>query len=257
MDERRGKVVAEMVIPITVILAFGLIIFRDVIPGSAVLFTTDANLGSLQELKSTLPLGFFGFWKLSPFFGNDGIRALSPTNLLAWLLPLQVFNDFIYLIYLYIGAISLFLFLRLRKVDWLGSLCGALVFAFVGSNLTLAYAGHIGKFGVLAFGTAALCCAEKLSRTGRWTWALLLGGAVGCMFLEQQDVALFLGIFVGAYSVYAIIRSSVRKTSAFSLLGVAVATILMVAGPTMKRVYSRNVPGTSAEKPQEMTSTER
>ncbi len=64
------------------------------------------------------------------------------------------------------------------------------------SNLTLTYAGHTGKYGVVMLASVALYCLSRaLSHPPSMLWSILAGGAVGFMFLEQLDVALFLVSF--------------------------------------------------------------
>lgn len=238
---REGAHLAGLALGLAV---FAILVFRVVLPAETVLFTTDDNIGSLAYRKAELPGAYVARWTDNVLLGRSSLIPVQWTSLLLWLLPLEFYTDWIHAIDLWIASIFLVAFLRLRGVGWTGCLLAALTAYWTGTNLTLTYAGHLGKFGAMMFGAVALWMIEKCAQTRHYAWGVLAGGAVGMMLLEQQDVGLFLGLLLGAYAVYALVRAVGWKPLPLVLslapMGVAV---LLTAGPSVFRAYETNVSG--------------
>ncbi len=181
------------------LLVLTLVIFREVLlPGHA-LMTTDDNLGSLVMRKNQLPHGWLGGWHDGELFGSAAPIFLNLTNLLLWVLPAATFNNWINAFDLVVGSFFLVLFLRGRGLDWGPALLGMLTVYWLGSNFTLVYAGHIGKFGILLWVPVFLWLTDQAIAKRSWALAVLAGGAIGATFLEQADVALFFALALGPY----------------------------------------------------------
>ncbi|MFO7871864.1 MAG: hypothetical protein R6V03_10600 [Kiritimatiellia bacterium] len=221
--------------------------FHVALSSNDVLFTTDSNYGSIVARSHSVPEGFTGSWMSRKVLGNAGVRQASMSSLLLWILPPAVYNDWIYGIYLAIASLFLCLFLRRRGLGW-GACALAFLSAFwIGTNLTICYAGHIGKFSVLAFGMAALYLLDRALRSARWEWSVLAGGALGLMFCEQQDVALFLGMFLGAFAIYTAWRTVGLDIQKLAVVFVPmVITAAVVAGPVLASQYGRRVKGAAS-----------
>lgn len=229
------------------LIFFAVLSFRVVLPRSAVLFTTDDNMGALMLRKQALPYGFRGWWFEHVLVGIEEMANLSWTNLLLWLLPIRWFTNWIHAADLVLATICLALFLRYRRVGWLGCAMGGLTAFWLGSNFTLTYAGHIGKFGVLLFASLTLWLTERAVARRRWENFILLGGAIGAMFLEQADVALFFSLFLGPYFLFAIWRENCafdRKTFGWVALTGLVA--LLVATRSLWLGYQGGVQNVAA-----------
>ena len=208
-------------------LAVGLFFFRSVLFSDDVLFTTDDNIGEVARWKSGMPYSFLGRWIDTNLLGIAAVLGVNWTNLWMWVLPVKVFINSIHAVDLILGSVFLALFLRQRGISFWGQLLGGLTAFWVGSNFTLTYAGHIGKFAILMLAPLSLLCTEKMVRTGRVEWSLLAGGFLGATFLEQIDVALFFSFLLGAYLLYAVWRDR-----GFSLQTVVrmILPALMLAG---------------------------
>lgn len=187
-------------------LLLALIVFRDVLVSGHFLFSTDDNIGALALLKRQLPHAFLGRWDDSLLLGVANAVPLSWTPLLSWLLPLSIFMNWIHAIDLILGSFFLALFLRERGLASAAAALAALTAYWLGSTFTLTYAGHIGKFGVVLFVGLYLWLIERAVRTRSPAYAALAGGAMGMMFLEQVDVALFFALILGPYALFAIAR---------------------------------------------------
>ncbi|MFH0954263.1 MAG: hypothetical protein V1873_08035 [Verrucomicrobiota bacterium] len=199
------------------VVAFALMMFRVVFLSPNVLFTTDDGIGAIQLLKSAMPWSFLGYWDDSVLAGVAGLLGVGWTTVLQWLLPVKFFVNWIHGIDLALASVFFALFLRSRKISWPACALGALTAFWLGSNFTLTYAGHIRKFGILALAGFYLWTVEQAARSRRWGWAVLAGGGIGLMFMEQPDVALFFALLLGPYALFAVIRE--RGFDVRALLG--------------------------------------
>jgi len=240
-------------------------VFWEPLASGRSLLSGDSNLGIIMARKSSLPARFLGSWGRHVLLGGAGSQALVPSRIITWWLPAETFSDLSYGLCLLVSAFLLGAFLRLRGTGFLGTSMAGLAAFWTGSNLTLLYPGHLEKFFCVMLAAAVLVCLEKLALTRRWLWGVLAGGALGGMFLEQQDVALFMGIFLGAYAVYATareerrseagsrksevrgLRRPVRSLWALTLrLGPVVAVALLLVGPIIGKTYRTKVTETAS-----------
>ncbi len=182
-------------------LLVAVLLFHDVL-GGGVLFTTDDSIGPLAIRKAGLPDKFFSAWSDYLLFGVGSYQLMTWTYLWLWLLPLEFFTNWIHAIDLWFASMFLLVFLRRKGLSLPACLIAGLTAFWLGQNFTLTYAGHIGKFGVLVFASMFLVLADKAVESRKLPWAVLAGGALGGMFLEQSDVALFCALFLGPYAVY-------------------------------------------------------
>ncbi|WFB35448.1 hypothetical protein P3T73_14920 [Kiritimatiellota bacterium B12222] len=200
------------------LLIFAALMFRVVWPLDQVVQSNDYNYGLMGQYKTELPDSFsHGFWRGSPLLGRAGHASPTWTNLSLSLLPLDLYMDWIYAINLLLASGFMIAFLRLRNISWIPAIAAALTAYWLGSNLTLVYAGHLEKYGVLVFSSAALYCIEQTLRKASWRWAILAGGALGWMLMHQADLALFFGIVLGAYYLFSCL-SFYRKNLSKRLL---------------------------------------
>ncbi|MFH0907580.1 MAG: hypothetical protein V1929_02305 [bacterium] len=185
---------------------FAVIVFRDVLSPGRILFTTDDNIGALAGRKFPMPHSFFGYWDDGLLIGQANILNLNWTNLLLWLLPLNFFNNWIHGIDLVVASFAFCLFLRLRRLHPVACVLGALVAFWLGSTFFLVYAGHIGKFGAVMFAALYLWLSEAAVLRKSLPYAVLAGGAMGGMILEQADSGFFFAMALGCYTLYSIHR---------------------------------------------------
>ncbi|MFC1497432.1 hypothetical protein ACFLS1_03025 [Verrucomicrobiota bacterium] len=228
------------------LVLLALLVFRCILDRDAALFTTDDNIGLLSYAKSGMPHFFLARWYDSMLLGIKSHMSIKWTWLLLWVLPVRFYANWIHAIDLGLASLFLAWFLRMRNLAWSACILSFLSAFWVGTNLTLTYAGHSHKFGVLMFAALFLCLIEKAVKIRRLSWYILAGGAMGGMLLEQQDVALFTGMFLGAYAVFLIVRKygwnlRVLSVRLFSIVVVA----LLIAGPSSLSVYFKNKPDNS------------
>lgn len=212
-------------------IGMGLLVYRDAIFSSNILFTSDDNIGAIALRERWLPAGFWRVWDDSVLAGQPALLAFNWTNLLLWLLPVRIFQNIIHAADLAIATIGFGLFLRARGIRLVPALLGALTAFWLGSTFFLTYAGHIGKFGVVMFAGLAIWLIEVAVQRKSWAWGSLAGVVCGGMFLEQADVAAFFAIVLGPYAVYAVARDHGKNISAWlkPLIPMGVVALLVAS----------------------------
>jgi len=239
------RVESRFILSVLLFLAISLVLFRAALNPDVVFSASDANMGWLTFKKGVMPEMFSGAYRAFPLLGISFLKQPILSDVLLWLLPVPIYNDAVYAVFLLGASIFLLLFLRLLNRSWVGACCGVLIALWLGS-VTISAGGHIGKFGVAFFGCAAMCFIEKTVRASsrvRVLWALIAGGSIGGMLLEQQDVGLFWGIFIGAYALFRCIQQYGKSDGlgyAIVFLPIAVAALLL-AGPSALVMYKTNV----------------
>lgn len=240
---------------LAVIVLLALVVYHKVLWPGSILLTSDDNIGALAMRKALLPQGFLRAWDDSVLAGQPMFLNLTWTNLLLWALPVRLFQNAIHAVDLVVASLGMALFLRERGVRGAACVLGALTACWLGSTFFLTYAGHIGKFGVVMFACLALWLIERAARRRSWAWAVLAGGAMGAMFLEQADVALFFAMVLGAYAVYAPLRE--RQWNPQALLPTTLPILLVTAMVGFRAVwmatafFSLDLPDTRPEKDHE------
>lgn len=232
---------------------FGLILlsswlFRDVLATGHFLFTTDDNIGNISAEKPAFPSAFTGYWADASLVGQPmGRIPIIWTTGLMTLFPLKFFFNWIHAWDLIVASCFLALFLRGIRISWSAIALGVLCAFWLSCNLSTTYAGHCGKFAVLLCASGALFCIRQTMQWKHpWLWSMLAGGALGIMLLEQQDVALFFGIFLAAYALFLLTRNPqqpwIRRVGVLVTMGVMA---LLEAGPTLLQSYTQNIQNVS------------
>jgi len=223
------------------------VVFFPVVGTKRVLVSSDNNIGALEQLKVPLPGSFIGSFLRGPYFGSSGVSAPRPTALLLSLMPVPYFMNWVYAICLVGGGLCLAAFLRRRDCGMVASLFGAVIAFWLGTNLTLVHAGHTSKFATLAFAMLALLAVDLTVRSKSLTWASVAGMSIGLMFIEQQDLALFVGLFVGAYAVFAWWQHRDSRGIKRLLLLAAIALLaLCISIPVLIAAYRGSVMDSAA-----------
>jgi len=221
------------------------ILFRCGWGAEQVFAGSDCNIGLIAGAHRQLPALFQGAYLPTPVFGRAASVPFSFFNLGRWLLPSEVFSDTWYGFYLIFSSLFFITYLRLWKFRWESCLFGALAAFWMGS-ITLSSAGHMNKLGVMMFFMLAVFLVEKAVRAGTHRLRIIFAGgtgvSIGFMLLEQQDVALFAGLFFGLYVLFRMIQTFGKKPMKWLELIVPVVLIaLWMAAPTALAAYQKNV----------------
>lgn len=229
-----------------VFILVGIMVFHALWPEGAVLQTTDGNIGQVaynqRMLKGSPVVAWMGetLWGL-PNVGGAGLRLWGTA--IALLSP-RAFMNYFYSTCLVLAAWFLSLYLRDKGLRAATCVFGGLVAFWVGTNMTLTYAGHLGKSGVMVFLALAIFALGRWGKTGRAAWSVVGGAATGAMFWEQADVALFcalllvpLGLFeasraAGGWAAGKLIKQSYGAILAAALLAGGAAISSVGAGVT-------------------------
>lgn len=223
----------------------GAVVFRCGWGADQVFSGSDANIGLAERMGNLLPARFVGAYVSAPLLGEAVKASFSFSNLGQWLLPADTFADVWYAVFLVLSSVALIAYLRLWNLRWLSCVFGAVAAFWVGS-VTLSAAGHIYKLGVMAFFTLSLLLVELAVRSEgmrrRSGYSLLAGLCVGFMLLEQQDVGLFAGLFLGAYTIIRLIALAKLKWLRWLAVLIPIALVaLPMTVSTALGAYSRNV----------------
>lgn len=170
------------------------------------LFCTDNNVGNNALVKALLPHAFYAGWLDNCLVGSPMQVPMSLTFLLDYLLPPVCYTSWIVAIYLMGASLFLALFLKGQKVAWPAVFIGVITYCWLGCNFTMVYPGHTSKFGILFLTPLYLYLCQLASARRSIAWWLLVGSAMGLIFVEQPDVGLFVAIFIGLYTVFSLVR---------------------------------------------------
>lgn len=229
------------------VVAMALLVFKDVLPPGMILFSTDNNIGVEQFFKAALPGSFLGTWNNFELLGSSGLSALTWSYATLWLLPLRFYVNWIHALDLGVGTLFVMLFVRQRNLGWGAAAMAGLAAFWVGTNLTLTYSGHVGKFAVVMLSAVSLWLVERAVRTKRAAWSFVLGGVTGLTFNEQPDFALFFAMLVAGYMLFGVIREEGLRLGGLVRLFLPWAVVvILIAGPGVIGSYFSYVKGVAA-----------
>ncbi len=242
--KNRGWIMA-----LIVVTTLQLAIWWPLLGGRSVLFTTDDNIGQLSFCARCLPGALLGWWDDSSLLGNGiGRVPVNWTSLLLLILPVPSFVNLIHAVNLLLASALFYIWMCNRGCAPASATLGALVAFWLSSNLAITYGGHVPKYAVLLFAVLALLGIERMGTTRRWVWVLVAGGAMGLALVEQQDVGIFFGLFVGAYAVFALWRLpdfSWAKRLTVYLLPMGVMAVWL-ASASLLQGYTHNIQGVAS-----------
>ena len=211
-------------------------VFHALWAPDAVLMSTDDNVGLERATQRMLEASALHPWNGESLWGLPVMSMVRPGYLLLKAVSAETFMNLFHGLCLTLSAWLLALYLQGKGLRPAACVLGGLAAFWVGTNLTLVYAGHVGKYGLMVFLALAVYALGQWGRSGRRAWAVVAGSAAGAMFLEQPDVALFcalllapLGLFeasraAGGWKAGAIVRQS---------WGAALAAALIAGGASL------------------------
>ena len=208
----------------------------------------DLNIGRLAQIKNSAPDFTTGIFNSGPIMGQVGFSFLL-FKLILSIMPLEIFANSIYGIILIAGSLSMVWFLRIWQLGWIPSIFGALV-AFWFNSITLASSGHAYKMEVLVLSVLSLVFIEKSIRSSSKKctlgFSILTGLVLGLMMIEQQDVALFAGLFIAAYLLNRLIIKYRSKSIRWIITLIPILIVsLSLSAPTILNSYERNIKNAS------------
>jgi len=184
------------------------LVFHAVWPSGTVLLTSDDNVGLIRANLRMLEHSARHPWHGETLWGMPVMSMLRPGYFLVKALPASFFMNTFHALCLTLSAWLLALYLRDRGLRPAACLFGGLVAFWAGTNLTLVYAGHVGKYGLMVFLALSVFALGRWGRTGRRAWAVVAGASAGGMFLEQPDVALFCALLLAPLGLFEASRAA-------------------------------------------------
>ncbi len=216
--------------------------------------TSDDNLGHLELNKRIFEASVFHPWTGEVLWGMPLMSMIRLDWVLLKVLPAPVFMNIYHGLCLTLSAWLLALYLRNKGLHPMACLFGAGVAFWVGTNLTLVYAGHAGKYGAMVLLSLAIYALGRWGQTGRRAWSVLAGSAAGSMFLEQPDFAMFCMLLLAPVGIYegvqVVGRGGVGAWVKQSWCAVLAAGLLMV-GAALSAKGSGVTDLTDAQTPEE------
>ena len=216
-------------------------------PGS-VLMSSDDNVGLLRNNQRMLEASAVHPWMGEALWGMPTMSMVRPGYFLLKVFPATVFMNTYHGLCLALAAWLLALYLRDKGLRTAACAFGGLVAFWTGTNLTLTYAGHVGKYGTMVFLALATFALGRWGKTGRAAWSVVAGAAAGAMFLEQADVALFCALLLAPLGLFEASRAAGGwKIAALAKKswGAALAAALLAGGASLAAKGSgvEDVPG--------------
>ena len=223
-----------------VVVAF--LVFHALWRPGAILMCSDNNVGNVAAERNALLVAPPHEW-FAQLWGMPFPSRITLVHAFQMLLPPTVFTNTMYALCLVFGAWFLALFLRDKGLRPLPAFFGGLVAYWVGTNLTLIYAGHIGKYGVILFLAIALWALGRWGKTRRAPWAVIAAAAIGGMFLEQVDVAAFCTLLLvpaALVELFSFPRETLRAPRFWivHILPAAIVGLLIVGGAAAATISS-------------------
>ncbi len=224
------------------LLLFGsvaLLVFHALWPTGLVLLTSDDNVGLIAANQRVIEASPLAHWMGEALWGMPGLQGFHLWALAMGTLSAETFMNVYHGLCLALAGWLLALYLRDKGLRSAACVFGGLVAFWVGTNLTLTYAGHVGKYGLMVFLSLAVFALGRWGKTGRVEWSLVAGVAAGAMFLEQSDVALFCALLLAPVGVFEAARAagSWQITAlAKKSWGAALVATLLVGGASMSVV---------------------
>ena len=213
-----------------------LVVFHALWSPGAVLMTSDDNVGLIAANQRMIAASPLAHWTGETLWGLPGLQGFHLWALAMGTLSAEAFMNLYHGLCLALAAWLLALYLRDKGLRPAACVLGGLVAFWTGTNLTLTYAGHVGKYGLMVFLALAVFALGRWGKTGRMAWSVVAGTAAGAMFLEQSDVALFCALLLVPVGVFEAARAAGGwKIAALAKQswGAALAAGLLAAGASM------------------------
>ena len=221
------------------LLLFGvvaLLVFHALWSPGSVLMTSDDNVGLVAFNQRVIAASPLAHWTGEILWGMPGLQGFHLWALAMGTLSAEAFMNVYHGLCLALAAWLLAVYLRDRGLRPAACVFGGLVAFWTGTNLTLTYAGHVGKYGLMVFLALAVFALGRWGKTGRMAWSLVAGAAAGAMFLEQADVALFCALLLVPVGLFEA-RRAAGGWNALRLAkkswGAALAAVLLAGGASL------------------------
>jgi hypothetical protein len=198
-------------LPCTLLVAFWVYLFKDILTGSHLLFGHDFNafyLGMKQflftEIHESNSIPFWNPYILGgmPFWAHFESTIFYPLGFLFWVLPPGKAYGYTMFLHLVLAALSMYALARSWSIGRTGSFLAGAVFSCNGFVMSLLYLGQLSPVQSYPWLPLVILFLHKALSKGAYRYALSAGGLWGIQILAgaPQDAfytyltALLLGI---------------------------------------------------------------
>ena len=231
-----------------------LLVFHALWKPGTVLLSSDDNVGLLRNSQRMLENSVVHPWIGEALWGMPAMSMVRPGYFLLKAFSAETFMNAYHGLCLALAAWLLALYLKDRGLRVAACVFGGLVAFWVGTNLTLTYAGHVGKYGLMPFLALAVFALGRWGGTRKPAWGVVAGAAAGAMFLEQADVALFCALLLAPLGLFEAARAAGGwKPAALAkqAWGAALAAALLAGGASLAAKGSGVTEATDTQTPEE------
>ena len=174
--------------------AVAVLVFRVVLPEGALLYSTDDNVGLMSMFKWMAESSVAHRWNDGMLAGLPDVGGIRPSFVLLREVSAEWFTNAFHGLCLALGAWLVALWGRGKGLKPAACALGALVAFWTGTNLTLTYAGHVGKYGVMFFCALALWATGKCGgiTTRSRSHLKFLAGPQTCSAENAKGISTFL-----------------------------------------------------------------
>ncbi len=145
---------------------------------------------------------------------------------------------------LFMAMLSMFIMLRVFKVNYALAVAGSIAYAFMAFNISSIEAGHITKVNAMGMMPAVIAGVYSIFR-GK----LLQGAVLTSLFFAQlvsffhYQIAYYMGMVVGVFVIVEVVKVIKEKNwKTFAIrLGVMVGSMLIALAPSTSKLYDTMV----------------
>jgi len=149
------------------------------------------------------------------------------TTFLYLIIPVAKMQEMLMILSVLAASFFLYLFFRERGYSRIAALVGGIALGFSTELISLAKAGHTGKFLGVGYMTVALWMMGRvISGRAGWLTASFAGLFVGWSLAEGRDFSFLVGLAIGAFWIKELVLVLRERRSA----GVKLAIQFMIAG---------------------------
>ncbi|RJR12571.1 hypothetical protein C4588_01950, partial [Candidatus Parcubacteria bacterium] len=224
---------------VALFLALVLLNFHGITNLDISLEAGDAPLYHVSQVKKMLDNGHLSSASPAVGLGGQGPILIGDfTAVFYRFLPESKVEESIMAFAVFMICIFFFLFLKERGYRGLSSLTGALALGLSVVLLSIAKAGHTGKFTGIAYIAGAMWLMGRCINGKGWIWSLWAGFFSGLALAQARDLSLLILLGVGVFWIRELIMHSREKKRFVHTLLVnyimAGIVALIVMWPVMK-----------------------
>ncbi len=213
------------------LLMLGLLLlqFEKALDSSVSLQASDAPLVWTHQIKQMVSKGVLSWANTS-----HGLGAFSPmisgelTFLFYGLLPEQKVDEAIIITSLFFTSFFFFMFLRERGLGGLAAIAGALTLGLSSSLVSIASAGHMGKFTGMAYMTGAMWLVQRALTKRGIASVLWAGWMLGCSLICSRDTSFIILLGVGLVWLCDVVTLAAKDRRQAKRPLLVVAAVLLI-----------------------------